>query len=123
MGGDDTTLEGTDSQADAMPAAFTCDLTAIAPAERGAHQELIRRVVSEAVGDIVDLADGVALRFRADAYETVVRFVAGERLCCPFLTVTLEISPARGALWLRLTGPAGIKEFLRAELHLPTARG
>lgn len=106
-----------------MPTALTCDLTAIAPAERGAHQEVIRRLASEIVGDIVELPDGLALRFAADAYDTVVRFVAGERLCCPFLTLTLEISPARGALWLRLTGPAGIKEFLRAELHVPPARG
>jgi hypothetical protein len=106
-----------------MPAAFTCDLTAISAAERGARQELIRRLVSETVGDIVDLPDGLAFRFPADAYATVVRFVAGERLCCPFLTVTLELSPERGPLELRLTGPAGIKDFIRAELHLPTARG
>jgi hypothetical protein len=106
-----------------MPAAFICDLTAIAPAARGAHQELIRRLVSEAVGGIVELPDGLAFRFPAEAYDTVVRFLAGERLCCPFLTFTLEITPERGALWLRLTGPAGIKEFIRAELHLPTARG
>jgi hypothetical protein len=106
----------------AGPAAFTCDLTAIAPAARGAHQELIR-VVSETVAELVELPDGLALRFPADAYDSVVRFVAGERLCCPFLAFTLEISAARGALWLRLTGPAGIKAFLRAELHLPSARG
>jgi hypothetical protein len=71
----------------------------------------------------VELPDGLAFRFPAEAYDTVVRFLAGERLCCPFLTFTLEITPERGALWLRLTGPAGIKEFIRAELHLPTARG
>ncbi len=106
-----------------MPAPFTCDLTAIAPAERRAHEELIRRLVSETVGEIVELPDGLALRFAADACDTVVRFLANERLCCPFLTFTLEISPARGPLWLRLTGPAGIKPFLRAELHVPTARG
>jgi hypothetical protein len=106
-----------------MPAPFSCDLTAISPAERGAHQELIRRLVSETVGDMVELPDGLAFPFPAAAYDTVVRFVAGERLCCPFLTFTLEISPQRGALWLRLTGPAGIKEFIRAELHLPAVRG
>ncbi len=101
-----------------MPAPFSCDLTAIRRAERGAHQALIRRLVSEAIGDIVDLPNGLALRFPADAYDTVVRFVAGERLCCPFLSFTLEIASERGGLSLRLTGPAGIKEFLRAALHL-----
>jgi hypothetical protein len=115
-------LEGTDSRTDPMPDPFACDLTAISPAERGAHQELVRRLVSETVGDILELPDGLAFRFPAAAYDTVVRFIARERLCCPFLTVTLEIGPERGSLWLRLTGPAGIKAFLRAELHLPTAR-
>ena len=102
-----------------MPAPFTCELTAIAPAERRAHQELIHRLVCETVQSLRELPDGVALRCAADAYETVVRFVARERLCCPCLTFTLEIAPARGALWLRLTGPEGVKEFLQAELNLP----
>ena len=43
-----------------------------------------------------------------------------ERLCCPFLTFTLEVSPERGPLLLRLTGAEGVKDFIRAELHLPT---
>ncbi len=106
-----------------MPAPFRCDLTAIPPAERGAHQELIRRLGSATVGEVLELPDGVALRFPADAYDTVVRFVAGERRCCPFLTFTLEVGPERGALWLRLTGPAGIKALPRAELRLQRARG
>jgi hypothetical protein len=106
-----------------MPAPFTCDLTALAPPERAAHQELVRRLVADTVGDVVELPDGLALRLPAEAYETVVRFLASERLCCPFLTLALEIAPERGALSLRLTGPAGVKPFLRAELHLPAARG
>src|SRR5260370_1918415 len=100
-----------------MPAAFTCDLTAIAPAEREGHQELIRRLVSETIGDSMELPDGLALRLPADAYDAVVRFVAGERLCCPFLTFTLEISPAPGPLWLRLPGPPLLTHSLPPQLH------
>jgi hypothetical protein len=102
-----------------MPAPFICHVTAIAPAGRRAHQELIRRLVSDAVQSLTELPDGVAFRFAADAFDAVVRFLALERLCCPFLTFTLEITPARGALWLRLTGPEGVTEFLQAELDLP----
>jgi hypothetical protein len=102
-----------------MPAPFTCDLTAIAPAERRAHQELLRRLGSDAVQRLTELPDGVALRFVADAFDAVLRFVALERLCCPFLTFTLELTLERGAFWLRLTGPEGATEFLRAELDLP----
>lgn len=66
------------------------------------------------------MADGLAFRFPADEYDAVVRFVASERRCCPFLNFSLEVPSERGPLWLRLTGPEGVKDFIRAELHLPT---
>jgi hypothetical protein len=104
-----------------MPAPFACDMTAIPPGERRAHHDLIRRLMSEVVEEIVELPDGLGFRFPEAEYESVARFLARERLCCPFLTFTLAIGPARGPLWLRLTGPEGAQEFIRAELHLPSA--
>jgi hypothetical protein len=98
---------------------FACDMTAIPAAERGAHHALIRRLFSEAVAEIRELEDGFALRFSAEEYDSVVQFVARERLCCPFLRFELEVAPEKGPLWLRLTGPSGVATFLRAELHLP----
>jgi hypothetical protein len=115
----DDSLEVTHSPSCAMPAPFRCDLTAIPPAERAAHEELIRRLVSETVETMTELPDGVAFGCAADAYERVVRFVALERLCCPFLTFTLAVTPERGPLSLRLTGPEGVTAFLEAELGLP----
>ncbi len=112
------TLDVTESPPHAMPTPFTCDLTAIAPAERAAHRELIHPLGSETAEEIRRLPDGVAFRFAADAYDMVVWFVAVERLCCPFLAFTLEITAERGGLELRLTGPEGVTEFLEAELHL-----
>jgi len=75
--------------------------------------------MSEALGEVRETPDGFALRFPADEYEAVAKFVARERLCCPFLRFTLEVAPDGGPLWLRLGGPEGVAEFLRAELHLP----
>ena len=98
---------------------FACDLLAIPPAARGPHQRLTRRLMAEAVGEIREAPDGVALRFPADEYEAVAQFVARERLCCPFLRFTVEVAPGGGPLWLRLSGPEGVTEFLRTELHLP----
>lgn len=49
----------------------------------------------------------------------VTEFVRRERLCCPFLAFTLEVSPDRGPLLLRLTGAEGVKDYIRAELRLP----
>lgn len=94
-------------------------MTAIPAEERGAHQALIRHLMSEAVTEIRELPDGLAFRFPAEEYEAVAEFVARERLCCPFLRFALELAPERGPLWLRVTGAAGVVAFIRAELHLP----
>jgi hypothetical protein len=93
-------------------------MTALPADEREAHHALIRQLMTELVGEIRELPDGLAFRFPSGEYEVVCRFVSRERLCCPFLTFSLEVSPERGPLWLRLTGPAGVKAFLRAELGL-----
>jgi hypothetical protein len=101
-----------------MNTTFACDMTAIPAADRPAHQQLTRRLVDDLAVDIRGLPDGFALRFPAEEYQAVAEFVARERLCCPFLTFTLEVMPEQGPLVLRLTGPDGVKEFIRAELSL-----
>lgn len=94
-------------------------MTAIPPEQRGPHHALIRHLMTVAVEEISELPDGLAFRFPAEEYDAVTEFVGRERLCCPFLTFTLEVSPDRGPLWFRLTGAEGVKDFIRAELHLP----
>ena len=101
-----------------MPKPFACDMTAIAAAERPTHHGLIRRLMTEAVEHIDELPDGFAFRFPAAEYDAVVRFVADERLCCPFLRFTLDVEADQGPLQLRLTGAEGAKTFIRAELGL-----
>ena len=71
--------------------------------------------------EIRELPDGLAFQFPAEEYDAVTELVGSERLCCPFLTFNLEISPERGPLWLRLTGAEGAKDFIRAELQLATS--
>jgi len=79
--------------------------------------------MTEAAEEIRELPDGLAFRFLAEEYDAVTEFVGRERLCCPFLTFTLEVSPERGSLRLRLTGAEGGKDFIRAELQLPAVAG
>ena len=107
----------TDHQPMTLP--FACDMSAIPADERRAHQALTRRLMTEALAELRELPDGLAFRFAAEEYDAVVRFVARERLCCPFLRFTLEVEPGRGPLWLRLTGVEGVKALIRVELHLP----
>jgi hypothetical protein len=102
-----------------MTTPFACDMTAIPAEQRGTHHRLIRHLMTEAAEEIRELSNGLAFRFPAEEYDAVAEFVARERLCCPFLAFTLEVQPDRGPLLLRLTGAEGVKDFLRAELHLP----
>jgi hypothetical protein len=94
-------------------------MAAIPAEERGSHLALIHRLMTEAVEDISELPAGLAFRFPAREYDAVTDFVGRERLCCPFLAFVMEVSADHGPIHLRLTGPEGVKEFIRAELHLP----
>jgi hypothetical protein len=94
-------------------------MSALPSSQRAAHHALIRHIVSEAATDIREVPDGFVLSFPASEYEEVVRFVAAERLCCPFLRFSLEVSADGGPLALSLVGPPGAAAFVRAELNLP----
>jgi hypothetical protein len=101
-----------------MPVPFACDLMAIPAAERAAHQQVTRHLISSATS-IRESGEGFVLEFSADEHETVTEFVARERLCCPFLTFVVVAAPKTGSVELLISGPTGAKQFIRAELHLP----
>jgi hypothetical protein len=94
---------------------IACDLAAIPAGEREAHESLARQLFFEAVPEGEELTDGYAFRFRAEQYPPLVAFIANERLCCPFFRFTLELTPAQGPIWLRITGGDGVKEFIGSE--------
>ncbi|HEX8276312.1 MAG TPA: hypothetical protein VF615_26970 [Longimicrobiaceae bacterium] len=97
---------------------LACDPAAIPAAERPAHLALARHLFTEAAQERRDLPDGLAFRLPAEAWEPAALFVANERRCCPFLRFELSAAPAAGPVRLRITGPAGTRDFLRAELRL-----
>lgn len=106
--------------AHATPFPIACDLTTIPAARRAEHARDAREIFS-AAEQLQELPDGYALRLqnKAGMFMQLARFVAQETLCCPFFGFALEIEPEQGALWLRLTGRAGVKEFLQAEFLAP----
>src|SRR5947207_8683548 len=83
---------------------IACDLTAIPADEREAHETLAKQLFLEAIPERHELADGYAFQFRAEQYQSLVAFIANERLCCPFFRFTLELAPGRGPIWLHITG-------------------
>jgi len=65
-----------------------------------------------------ELPDGYAYRFawESDILEQFVEWIPLERACCPFLRFSIEVEPGN-AVWLRLTGSAEVKEFIRFEFQ------
>ncbi len=102
-------------EADSLPIA--CDLTAIPSDQREAHQQLSEQLFAS-IQAREERTDGFALRFDAAQFDQIVRFVANERRCCAFIRFIIDLTPANGPIWLSLTGRAGVKEFLAAELGI-----
>ncbi|HWM92545.1 MAG TPA: hypothetical protein VN493_17400 [Thermoanaerobaculia bacterium] len=96
---------------------FACDMSAIAPEERGQHIAAIEAVFG-AAQEIRELPDGYSFRLANEAALVLkaADFIAKERLCCPFFGFALQLEPDGGALWLSLTGREGVKPFIRAEI-------
>ena len=99
---------------------LACVPGAIPADERAAHFALFERLFTTRARERIPLAAGYAWRFDADAFDDVARWIANERRCCPFLTFAIELAPAGGPLVVVLTGPAGTRDFLDAELPAAT---
>ena len=74
-----------------------------------------------AVTETEDLQEGYALCLSSDAasIRLIAELIVAERECCPFLTFELAAHPNRGPVIVRVTGPAGTKDFLRTILCEP----
>lgn len=88
-------------------------------AGRARHAVLVSELASAAPA-VEELAEGFAFRFPSRPYLflRVAEWIALERECCPFLAIRLDVEHASRTLKVSVTGPAGAKEFLRAELPL-----
>ena len=65
-----------------------------------------------------ELPDGYVFRVPGDKkwMAVVWELMVAERECCPFLTFELTAHPNMGLVSVRVTGPAGTKEFLKTIL-------
>jgi len=102
---------------------LACVPSAIPAPERAQHFVLARELLGEQCAQRADLPDGYAFRFTADQFVALARFIDNERKCCPFMSFDLHIAPEAGCIWLRMTGPAGTRAVLQAELCLQDSCG
>lgn len=97
--------------------ALTCDLTAIPASVREEHVITAPQLFQQAQ-EIQELPSGYAIRFQNEPgrFAAIAKYIENERLCCPFFNFGLEVESNSGALWLKLTGGAGVKELLYVTL-------
>ena len=97
-----------------------CCLTSPELRERAAT--LLAQFSSAVIGT-EELRDGYAFHLPGDGkwIATIAKMIVAERECCPFLTFELVAQPNMGPVIVRVTGPAGGKEILKALLGKPEA--
>jgi hypothetical protein len=93
----------------------TCCLASAELRERAAT--LLAQFSSAVIGT-EELRDGYAFRVPGDGkwISMIAKMIVAERECCPFLTFELVAQPNTGPVIVRVTGPAGAKEFLKTVL-------
>lgn len=98
-------------------ATVTCQLTS---PELRQRKETVIASLKRQVLSRQELANGFVYEFRgSDALvDELAEFVKTERQCCDFFEFELRFGREGEAAWLRLTGPAGAKEFIVQELGL-----
>ena len=94
---------------------IACYLTSVELRERAAT--LLAQFRSAVIGT-EELRDGYAFHLPGDGkwIVTIAKMIVAERECCPFLTFELVAQPSMGPVIVRVTGPAGAKEFLKTVL-------
>jgi hypothetical protein len=97
---------------------FYCDLKALTTEQRARYEELSKTLLGS-VEEKRELRNGYAFRLNASVPMTVAaEWAELESKCCPFFGFQIERERERGALWLRLTGRDGVKQFIRSEFGL-----
>ena len=103
---------------------FACNALALSPEVRKRHFEELGPALLKLKKSIRELRDGYELELPADnrTYQLLTEWAFQERLCCPFFDIDLRFSKEAGPLWLRLTGRAGTKEFIKEEFKVGNSR-
>lgn len=93
---------------------FTCNMNAISPEQRPAHQQLAERLFISKHA-VYELPNGYRFEFSAESLVMLAQFISLERLCCPFFNFAIQVNANSDTLSLQLTGTEGVKAFIRVE--------
>ena len=92
---------------------IACSLEAIDSEEREEHITTAEEILN-AVLETQEKTHGYAFKLPNETamLNKVVKWIANERLCCPFFTFTLTVNEE---CWLQISGNDGVKDFIHAE--------
>jgi hypothetical protein len=93
---------------------LACDREALTAEQRKRHFEDLGLALLKLRKSARELPDGFEFEFPGDraTYAMLSEWVDGERVCCPFFDITLRSDREGGPVHLRLTGRAGVKQFI-----------
>ena len=98
-------------ECDTIP--ILCSLTS---AELREREATLLAHFRSAVLETEELQGGFTFRLTGDGklIGLIAELIVAERECCPFLTFEVVALPNKGPVTVRVTGPAGTKEFVRS---------
>ena len=90
-----------------------CSLTTVGLRD---HEATLLAQFRTAVVETEELQEGYAFRLSGDGklIGLIAELIVAERECCTFLTFEVVALSNKGPVIVRLTGPAGAKEFVRS---------
>ena len=96
----------------------SCDLSALSETQRRRHGELTSFMLNEH-SNTEELEDGYRIEFpnNAHAFSMISEWVVLERLCCPFLSISLETDQDKSPIRVTIIGPSGTKQLLKAVIE------
>lgn len=100
------------------PSPFACNMNALSREARARHSEL-GRVLRSALAGVRELTNGYEFEFSPlpANHRALAELTTLEHACCPFFDIGVVHTEDDRLLW-RLTGPEGVKQFIRQEFEL-----
>lgn len=93
---------------------FACDMTALQPAQRSTHGDVLEMLRTECIG-VAEQGDAIALRYpaRPELLRAAGEWIGLERECCGFLYFELSAPSGDETFTLRIGEGAEVKAFVR----------
>lgn len=102
---------------------FYCNIGALTVEERARHEAMTKKLI--AVRDaVVETPRGYEFQFTPEKVSVaeLAEWVMAESKCCPFFYFHIDLEKEGRLVCLGLTGPEGVKVFIRGEFAVKEAR-